>query len=90
MKCSTMNPKFTNTLKHFIELLYWTSLILDNGCGTNSNAFTMISKVWLPMCQFLWNSQSHRNCCGHVLYWIVSKLDENCRKYRQKFIWVIK
>ena len=48
------------------------------------------AEVWHSAC---WASQTQNhlpNCCGHLLYWIVSKLDGKCRKYRQNLIYVPK
>jgi hypothetical protein len=86
----TRSKKITHVQRHYVQ--YCTEFHVKQAIsleGTDRNAFTTLSKIWLVQGRFSQNSQS-LNFCGHFLYRISSKSGEKCIKYEKNSIYTLK
>jgi hypothetical protein len=78
------SKKITHVQRHYVQ--YCTQFHLKQAIsleGTDRNAFTPLSKIWLVKGRFSQNSQS-LNFCRDFLYRISSKSGKKCIKYEKK------
>jgi len=89
LSCSR-STKITHAQRHYVQ--YCTDFRLKQAIslkGTDRNAFTLLSKIWLVQSRFSQNSQS-LDFCRHFLYRISSRSGEKCIKCEKISICALK
>jgi hypothetical protein len=77
--------KLTTTRQHCVSFSY--TVQMNSKCGKYGwYSFSPLGKVWFLLCLVPQNSPSIK-VCGHLLYWILSKVDGKYRKHGHNVIY---